>query len=233
MVERFKTGRRPYRILFHPDGKSFFVTSWADGTMVHHQTSDGSQLQTLRLGAHPTDMVWRDRRTASEEEGSEAGWKARIFVSAANTNNVYAVAVSDSGDLRMTETINVSTTPLHPLGMTPSALALSTDQSRLYVVCSDANAAAVVDVTEARSHVLGFIPTGWYPTAGKALADGRLVILNGRGSRSYPNPNGPNPSLRAALVHGGAPAEYVGRIQTGSASIIAPITGEQFKSYTA
>ncbi len=78
--------------------------------------------------------------------------------------------MSDGGDLRTVETINVSTTPLHPLGMTPSALALSADQNQLYVVCSDANAAAVVDVTEARSHVLGFIPTGWYPTAAKALA---------------------------------------------------------------
>jgi len=43
--------------------------------------------------------------------------------------------------------------------MTPSALALSPDQSRLFVVCSDANAAAVVDVTSARSQVLGFVPT--------------------------------------------------------------------------
>ncbi len=233
IVDRFKTGRRPYRILFHPDGKSFFVTSWADGTMIHHQTSNGTELQTLRVGAHPTDMIWRDRRTTSEEEGAETGWKARIFVSAANTNNVYAVGVSDSGDLRTVETINVSTTPLHPLGMTPSALALNTDQSQLYVVCSDANAAAVVDVTEARSHVLGFIPTGWYPTAAKALPDGRLVVLNGRGSRSYPNPKGPNPSVRPALVHGGGPPEYVGLIQTGSASIIAPVTQEQLRSYTA
>ncbi len=78
--------------------------------------------------------------------------------------------------------------------MTPSALALSPDQSRLYVVCSDANAAAVVDVTAARSQVLGFVPTGWYPTAARVLADGRLVVLNGKGSRSYPNPNGPNPT---------------------------------------
>ena len=31
MIGRIKTGRRPYRILFHPDGKSLFVTSWADG----------------------------------------------------------------------------------------------------------------------------------------------------------------------------------------------------------
>jgi DNA-binding beta-propeller fold protein YncE len=233
IVDRFKTGRRPYRILFNPDGKSFFVTSWADGTMIHHQTSDGSQLQTLRLGAHPTDMVWRDRAAASEDEGADNGWKARIFVSAANTNNVYSIAVSNSGELRALETINISTSPLHPLGMTPSALALSADLNKLYVVCSDANAAAVVDVTDARSHVLGFIPTGWYPTAARALADGRLVVLNGRGSRSYPNPNGPNPTLRPSVVHGGAPLEYVGRIQTGSASIIPPITDEQLRGYTA
>src|ERR1700730_14716105 len=111
-------------------------------------------------------------------------------------------------------------TPRHPLGMTPSALALSPDQSKLYVVCSDANAVAITDVTEARSHVLGFIPTGWYPTAARALADGRLVVLNGRGSRSYPNPAGPNPTIRPAPIGVGVPSvEYVGRIQTGSASI--------------
>ncbi len=183
VIDRFKTGRRPYRILFDPDGKSFYVTSWADGSLYHHQTSNGTLLQTLRLGAHPTDMVWRERATRAEEgEGEGAGFKARIFVSAANTNTVYATGVSDNGDLRVLETINVATTPDHPLGMTPSALALSPDQSHLYVVCSGANAAAVVDVTAARSQVLGFIPTGWYPTAARALADGRLVVLNGKGS---------------------------------------------------
>jgi YVTN family beta-propeller protein len=233
VIDRFKTGRRPYRILFHPDGKSFFVTSWADGAMYHHQTTNGQQLQMVRLGAHPTDMVWRDRGAASQD-GDEARWKARIFVSAANTNNVYAVAVSDTGDLNVVETINVGMTPQHPLGMTPSALALSTDKNTLYVVCSDANAAAVVDVREAHSGVLGFVPTGWYPTAAKALEDGRLIILNGRGSRSYPNPRGPNPTVRATPAYrGDATVEYVGRIQTGSASFIPPITEEQLAKYTA
>jgi DNA-binding beta-propeller fold protein YncE len=235
IIERFKTGRRPYRILFHPDGKSFFVTSWADGSIVRHQTIGGAQLQVLRVGAHPTDMIWRDKTTASEE-GQDTGWKARIFVSAANTNNVFSVAVSDSGDLRVVETINVSTSPNHPLGMTPSALAISPDQSRLYVVCSDANATGVVDVTEARSHVLGFIPSGWYPTAARVLADGRLVVLNGRGSRSYPNPGGPNPTVRtAAPSHASEPPirrEYIGNLQTGSASFIPPLSDEQLRSYT-
>ncbi len=233
VIERFKTGRRPYRILFHPDGKSFFVTSWADGAMYRHQTSDGAQLQMVRIGAHPTDMLWRDR-LASSEEGDEAKWKARIFVAAANTNNVYAVAVSDSGDLRVVESINVAATPHHPLGMTPSALALSEDKNSLYVVCSDANAVAVVDVKEARSHVLGFVPTGWYPTAAKALADGRLVVLNGKGSRSYPNPHGPNPTIRAAPAYRGESAvEFVARLQTGTASFIPPIAPDQLRKYTA
>jgi len=232
VTDRFKTGRRPYRIFFHPDGQSFFVTSWADGTLTHHQTVNGNPLQTVRLGAHPTDMVWRDRATASED-GQEVNFRARIFVSAANTNNVYAVGVSDNGDLRVVEAINVSTSPNHPLGMTPSALALSPDQSRLYVVCSDANAAGVVDVTEARSRVLGFIPTGWYPTAAKALEDGRLVILNGKGSRSFANPKGPNPAVRTARTHEGERIDqYVASIQKGSASFIPPFNEDTLRGYT-
>jgi DNA-binding beta-propeller fold protein YncE len=232
VIEHYKTGRRPYRIMFAPDGKTFYVTSWADGSIVRHQASDGAEMQTLRLGAHPTDLVWRDRASA-EESGDEASFKARIFVAAANTNNVYAVGVSDSGDLRLVETINVSTSPLHPLGMTPSALALSSDKTRLYVVCSNANAAGVVDVTEARSHVLGFIPTGWYPTAVKTLSDGRLVILNGKGSRSYPNPQGPSPAKRVARSHEGERTDqYVASIQAGSASFIPLLTEDAIRDYT-
>lgn len=125
-------------------------------------------------------------------------------------------------------------TPNQPLGMTPSALALNADESRLYVVCSDANAVAVADVTGQRSRVQGFIPTGWYPTAARAMNDGTLVILNGRGLRSYPNPRGPSPVRRPESVHKGtAAAEYVGRLQTGSASIVSPFTGEQLEEYTA
>ncbi|MGI8742192.1 MAG: alkaline phosphatase family protein [Bryobacteraceae bacterium] len=232
VIERFKTGRRPYRILFHPDGKSFFVTSWADGTLNQHQTDNGNRLATVRLGAHPTDMVWRDRKGTTEE--TEGGnWKARIFISAANTNSVYAVGVTESNDLPVIETINIGMTPRHPLGMTPSALALSPDQNRLYVACSDANAVAAIDLTEARSQVAGFIPVGWYPTAVRVLSDGRLVVLNGKGARSYANPNGPNPIVRPSPIHIGGPAvEYVGRIQTGSASFIDSFTAEQLDDYT-
>jgi DNA-binding beta-propeller fold protein YncE len=232
VIGHFKTGRRPYRILFHPDGKSFFVTHWADGTVGHYDTATGSLLATVRIGAHPTDMVWRAGAPVDPAEGDPT-WDARLFVAASNTNNVYSVAVSASKELRVVESINVAMTPRQPLGMTPSALALSPDGKRLFVACSDANAAAVVDVSEGRSRVEGFIPTGWYPTAVRALPSGTLVVLNGKGTRSYPNPNGPSPIARPEPLHQGVAAvQYVGSIQTGSASWIEPFSVEQLQGWT-
>jgi YVTN family beta-propeller protein len=231
-IARYKTGRRPYRILFHPDGKSFFVTHWADGSVGHYDTASGSLLATVRLGAHPTDMLWREGGPAEPVEGAP-GWVARLFVAAANTNNVYSISVSAAKDLNVAEAINVGMTPFHPLGMTPSALALSADGKSLFVACSDANAAAVVDVSEDRSHVLGFIPTGWYPTAVRALASGGLVALNGKGVRSYPNPGAPVLARGPVAPYQGLPAaQYVARLQTGTVSWIDPFDADQLDAWT-
>jgi YVTN family beta-propeller protein len=183
VIERFPTGRRPYRILFHPDGKSYFVTSWTNGMLYQHEAENGRPINSVRLGPHTTDMIWRDKKT-SVEEGEEFPYTARIFVTASNTNRVYSVGITAGKEMRQLEAINVAMTPRQPLGMTPSALALNEDQTLLYVVCSDANAVAVADVSQARSRILGFIPAGWYPTAARSLADGRLVVFNGRGGGS-------------------------------------------------
>jgi len=225
VIDRFKTGRRPYRILFHPDGKSFFVTHWADGSLGHYDTATGSQLGVVRLAAHPTDIVFRAGAPEEVAEG-EATWVARLFVAAANTNSVYAIGISPGRELNLLESINVSMTPRQPLGMTPSALALSPDRKRLYVACSDANAAAVIDVSEDRSRVEGFIPTGWYPTALRTIASGTLVVLNGKGVRSYPNPTGPSP------VNPQNRTGYVARLQTGTASWIEPFSDDQLARWT-
>jgi YVTN family beta-propeller protein len=232
LIDRIKTGRRPYRILFHPDGKSFFVTSWTDGSVGHYDTASGSQLTTVRLGPHPTDMVWAAGN--SQSSGGETSYAARLFIAASNTNSVYTLSVGEDKELRLVETINTARTPCQPAGMTPSALAIGAQGKRLYVVCSDANVVAVVDISQERSHVQGFIPTGWYPTAARALPNGTLVVLNGRGGGSHPNPHGPNPTRRPEASHTGDTGivEYVGRIQTGTASFIDPFTDEQLDAYT-
>jgi len=225
VIQRYKTGRRPYRILFHPDGKSFFVTHWADGTLGHYDVMTGGLLTLVRIGAHPTDMVWR--RGALEGAEGQPNWVARLFVAAANTNNVYTVGITAGKELNVMETLNVSMTPRQPLGMTPSALALSGDGKRLYVACSGANAVALVDISEERSRVEGFIPTGWYPTAVRALPSGTLVVLNGKGVRSYPNLNGPNPTARGEKAAG-----FVGRLETGTASWIDAFSDEQLAAWS-
>jgi YVTN family beta-propeller protein len=232
LIDRVKTGRRPYRILFHPDGKSFFVTSWTDGSVGQYDTASGNQLANVRLGPHPTDMVWAAGK--SQTPAGDTAWAARLFVAASNTNSVYTVGVSEGNELRLIETINTAMTPRQPAGMTPSGLAIGRQGKHLYVVCSDANVVAVVDISEERSHVDGFIPTGWYPTAARALPNGELVVLNGRGLGSHPNPHGPNPTRRPEASHKGdsGPVEYVGRIQTGTASWIDPFTSAQLDAYT-
>ncbi len=232
LIDRVKTGRRPYRILFHPDGKSFFVTSWTDGSVGHYDTASGNQLTAVRLGPHPTDMLWAAGKSDSAE--GETAYVARLFITASNTNSVYTLGVSEGKELRLIETINTAMTPRQPAGMTPSGLAIGREGKHLYVVCSDANVVAVVDISQERSRVEGFIPTGWYPTAARVLQDGTLVVLNGRGGGSHPNPHGPNPARRPEASHKGDSGivEYVGRIQTGTASFIDRFTSDQLEGYT-
>jgi hypothetical protein len=161
-------------------------------------------------------------------EGDDDASRYRLFVAAGNTNSVFVVGISDAKSMRLIESINVALTPLHPLGMTPTAVALSPDQTKLFAVCSDANAVAVADISEAHSRVTGFIPTGWYPTATRVLADGRVLVLNGRGLQSYANPGFPGPRAVSAVQH----RDYVGLLQTGTMSVIDPLTDEALDKYS-
>jgi YVTN family beta-propeller protein len=221
VLSRIKTGRRPYRILFHPSGKSFYVSSWADGSIGQYSVTNGERLAITRVGPHTTDMTWRPGEVDERPE-----LKARLFVSAGNTNSVYVLGATETGELSQLESINLALTPLQPLGMTPSGLGLSADGNKLFVACADANTAAIVDVSGPRSRVLGFVPTGWYPTAAFGLPDGRMGVLNGRGLRSYANPGGPNPA------HGDKKTEYVGHIQTGVVQMIDISDEAKYDSYT-
>ncbi len=232
VIDHWKTGRRPYRILVAPGGKQLVVSSWADASVYQHDANSGAQIARTRVAPHPTDMVWLAKPAASEE--SESHYIGRVFVAAANTNSVYSLGVTRDGELRMLESINVSLTPLHPLGMTPSALAIDESGTHLYVACSDANAVAVADISGEHTSVLGFIPTGWYPTAVRVLEDNQVVVLNGKGLGSHPNPNGPVPTERNHPLYEGGPVVspgYVAHIQTGTVAFIPPLTPEAMQGY--
>jgi DNA-binding beta-propeller fold protein YncE len=231
LVDRFKTARRPYRILFHPDGASFFLTSWAEGSIHQHRTQDGEHLTMARLAAQPMDMVWSDKPPKLESGEEAPPWKARVFVATANTNQVQVVGVGTA--FEVLEPVRLNLWPYQPLGMTPSALALSQDQSRLFVACSDYNAVAVVDVSAPKGRLAGFVPTGWYPTAVRSLPEGRLVVLNGQGATTSPNLNGPVPLSQPAPVNRGIDSPgYVARLQVGTASLIDSLDAAALREHT-
>lgn len=179
VIDKFKTGRRPYRILFHPDGRSYFVSSWADAAVYQYNATNGEEIGRIRVGPHPTDIVlsaYKPERDASEPP---IPWRYRLFVAAANTNNVFVVGIGENKTLNVLESIHVAPSQLSPLGMTPSALALSPDQTRLYVACSDADLIASVNVSDVRGVVDGFIPAGAYPAALRISGD-KVWVANAR-----------------------------------------------------
>src|SRR5262249_4596201 len=93
---RKKKGGAPFRVFVYPDGKSYLVSSWADGSVSWYEARTGSEITRLRLGPHTTDMVLSDRKVGE----NNSPWKYRLFVAAANTNLVYVAGLSDSNTMQ-------------------------------------------------------------------------------------------------------------------------------------
>ena len=76
-------------------------------------------------------------------------------------------------------------------GAYPNALAVSPDNTRLYVAEAGINSVAVLDTSDPlHPKLLGRIPTGWYPSALTVSPDGKfLYVVNAKGVGEDVNPN--------------------------------------------
>ncbi|MBZ5664113.1 MAG: hypothetical protein LAO30_05865 [Acidobacteriia bacterium] len=76
-------------------------------------------------------------------------------------------------------------------GTYPNAMAVSPDNTKLFVAEAGINSVAVLDVTDPLNpNLLGRIPTGWYPTGLAVSPDGStLYIANAKGVGEDINPN--------------------------------------------
>jgi YVTN family beta-propeller protein len=205
-AKRVPLPAEPYGTLLSADGETLYVSLWGGAKVLIFDAKTLEAKGAIPVGEHPNTMVL-----------SKDG--ARLFVACANTNAVYVV---DLKTRSAEEQISTALFPEAPPGSTPNGIGLSPDGRTLLVANADNNAVAVVDVQKAgASRVLGFIPTGWYPTAAHFSRDGRKIfVLSGKGLTSASNPRGP------------AEPHYIAQLLSGSLSVLDLPGTDALAAYT-
>jgi YVTN family beta-propeller protein len=191
----------PYGLALSQDGRRLYVSNWASASVSVVDASSFKVISTLRTGANPNDL-------ALSRDG-------RLFVACASDNSI---SVIDTKTGAAIERISTALTPNSPEGATPNALALGSDGRRLFVANADNNDVEVVSIAvRGKSEVLGFIPTGWYPTAVATASGGTLLVGNSKGLGSYPDPHGMNSPLNLP----GDPERSLRSLRQGAIGIVS------------
>src|SRR6266852_6355894 len=172
----------PYSVVVMGSGKTAraYVSCWNDSSVaVIPLTGKSAVRKYIIVDRHPTAMTPNAETT-------------RLYVANSDADSVSVIdATTDQEIKRIDVRLAEDALP----GASPEGLALSEDEKTLYVVNAHSNAAAVVALSEkargvktaekmseaAKSKILGFIPTGQYPSA-IAVADGKLFVGNGKGT---------------------------------------------------
>jgi YVTN family beta-propeller protein len=206
VTARFATERYPYGVVVAPNGM-VYVSAWGGHTVsVFRPAAGGSLLDAgrIRVGRHPSALLLN-------RDG------ARLFVASGSTDRIAVVDTRTRGVL----TGLADDAPAGPHeGSTPDALALSADGRRLYVAEADNNAVAVFDLAPQTGgyvpgegdalvdKLVGRMPVAWYPTA-LALSADTLLVVNGKGRGTAPNPTNPQPTMPRPR---GEPAYTLGQL---------------------
>jgi len=190
----------PYELKFNAEGSMLYVSNWGSANVAFIDTASGKVVATVPTGGNPNDMA--------------LGNDGRLYVSNGNENTV---TVIDTAKRQAIETVNVGPTTHAPPGSTSNALALDAKNNMLFVANADNNCIAVVNVKEAgESQVMGFMPSGWYPSALHLTAKMKLYVGNSKGLEPHANPDGPT----SPLLHGQVSKTSVRDIQRGTVNIV-------------
>jgi YVTN family beta-propeller protein len=210
-----KVGYRPYAVVTSPDPQRIAVSNWGDESVSLLDSKTLKEIARVKTGSHPSEMAY--------------GKDGRLWVACAGSNSVTVIQGTE-----VIETVKTSLDHGDPVGATPDAVALSPDGKTLYVANADNNDVAVIDISQKKqSRVLGFIPTGWYPSAVTVSADGRKIFVGvgkGLASRSNAPAQGGDKAISA---NSKSPYDYIGRVLGGAVSIIDVPDKAALDGYTA
>ncbi len=123
------------------------------------------------------------------------------------------VDVIDTAKNAIIETIPVITPLMSPAlaqykGANPNSVTLSPDETQLYVTDGNLNCVSVVALsgTNSGDHVIGLIPTGWYPSSASISNDGKSAYVASSKSPTGANPDwcyggyGPGPPAKNCML---------------------------------
>ena len=159
-----------------------------EGSVSVINPSNGKILKEIVVGLHPNEII-------SDSEGK--------FVYITNSNSDNVTVINTLNDV-VDETISVRLQPeINPFfGDSPNGLCLSSDEKTLFVANGMDNALAVIKLKDralppkkSQSKVIGFLPTGAYPSSVTMSANGYLYVSNleAAGARlGVSNPATPN-----------------------------------------
>jgi len=146
--------------------------STREGSVTIINPSNGRILKELVVGLHPNDII-------SDREGN--------FVYVTNSNSDNVTVINTATD-EIDETISVRLQPeINPFfGDSPNGLCLSTDEKLLFVANGMDNAIAVIKLKtrgytfgeKQNSEVIGFLPTGAYPSSVTMSDNNYLYVSN-------------------------------------------------------
>jgi YVTN family beta-propeller protein len=208
--KKITVGRKPFAVLALAGG-ALAVTNEGGESVSFVDPEAGTVTATVKVGSHPTELV-----QDSEDH--------KIYVANAGSNSVSVI-----DGKKVVETIKTSLVPNAPVGSTPISLALSPDHKRLYVANADNNDVAVIELGRGGpSEVVGFVPTGWYPSLVACDGAGKLWVGSGKGLKF--GANGPaNPEKRP---NGQIVFKYIGSMLKGNLNIVDAPDGAALKEYT-
>ena len=171
---------------------------------------DSSGAPPTVLARIRTGLAIGNQSVGGSSPGAVVAGHNRVYVSNSAQDSI---SILDTQRNRLIRTMRLEPAPSVGglRGVLPFGLALSPDESRLYVACAGINAVAVLDVR--RLNVLGYIPAGWFPARVAVSQDGRtLYVANAKGFGAGPN--------GGRDFQKGPEGDYIGDITKGTVSII-------------
>lgn len=168
LLGRVSLGSAASAVAITADGQTLYIAQGGSATVSVYQVAQQKLIATIRVGTHPTDIVL-------SRDGQ------RLAVANAGSNSVSLI---DTRRQQVVETLPASppSSSTQPADSTVSSVAFSANEQQLFIANAARNCLAVYDMAQlGASHLVGFVPTGWQPSAVRSLGNS-LLVANEKGS---------------------------------------------------